>query len=70
VLDLVAQIEQDVAAMRTTALLEYMFRRAGALNADFSSGSVTSISGAPTGFDENATSWMLPRFVCGTCPGG
>jgi surface protein len=45
-----------------------MFNFASSFNQDLSSWCVTNIPSLPTDFDSNATSWVLPRPVWGTCP--
>lgn len=48
--------------------MNLMFYQAGAFNQDLSSWCVTSIPSLPTLFDTDASSWVLPRPVWGTCP--
>jgi hypothetical protein len=45
-----------------------MFRTAGAFNQDLSGWCVTQISAPPSAFDEDASRWVEPRPVWGTCP--
>ena len=45
-----------------------MFRNASAFNQDLSGWCVDGISSTPTNFDQNASSWTLPRPSWGTCP--
>jgi hypothetical protein len=47
-----------------------MFRSATAFNQDLSVWCVALIASQPPQFDDGATSWVLPRPVWGTCPGG
>ena len=48
----------------------YMFYYATSFNSDLSGWCVSNITSKPTGFDDSATSWTLPRPVWGTCPNG
>ena len=45
-----------------------MFYGAVAFNQDLSGWCVSNIASKPPGFDNQATSWVLPRPVWGTCP--
>jgi len=45
-----------------------MFYSATQFNQDLSHWCVTNIPSRPPGFDNNASSWTLPRPVWGTCP--
>ncbi len=46
----------------------WMFRDASAFNQDLSGWCVTLIPSKPSNFDTDASSWVLPQPVWGTCP--
>ena len=46
-----------------------MFASASSFNQDLSGWCVENITDVPPGFDDNATNWIMPRPVWGTCPG-
>ena len=48
--------------------MDGMFSGASSFNQDLSPWCVTNISSRPSGFDSNATAWVLSRPVWGTCP--
>ena len=48
--------------------MEYMFSGASAFNQDLSDWCVSNVTELPDGFDQEATNWILPRPVWGTCP--
>jgi surface protein len=48
--------------------MAFMFQFASSFNQDLSSWCVTNIPSLPTNFDLNATSWVLPKPIWGTCP--
>ena len=57
----------DVSSVRN---MTGMFQDAHAFNQDIGSWCVALIPSQPTTFDDGARSWVLPRPVWGTCPGG
>jgi surface protein len=57
--------EWDVSGV---ASMPYMFQNASNFNQDLSGWCVDDITTAPTGFDDDATNWVLSRPVWGTCP--
>jgi hypothetical protein len=61
---------QDIGGWNTSNVdvMYSMFQQATAFNQDLSGWCVTRISSKPSGFDTNASSWVLPRPVWGTCP--
>jgi len=63
---------QDIGAWNVSSVtdMEDMFLEAQAFNQDIGSWCVTLIPTLPSAFDTGATSWVLPRPVWGTCPGG
>lgn len=50
--------------------MDGMFREALCFNQDLSSWCVALLSSAPSRFDRDATNWVLPKPVWGTCPRG
>jgi len=46
----------------------YMFGDASLFNQDLSGWCVTLIPSKPSHFDDDTTSWALPRPIWGTCP--
>jgi surface protein len=61
---------QDIGGWDTgnVLLMENMFSFARSFNQNLSGWCVTNITSQPIGFDTDATSWVLPRPVWGTCP--
>jgi surface protein len=49
-------------------VMNQMFQNAISFNQDLSSWCVPLIPSTPTNFDFNATSWVLPKPIWGTCP--
>jgi len=48
--------------------MDGMFFFSSSFNQDLSSWCVSLIPSLPSGFDRNATSWVLPKPIWGTCP--
>ena len=67
-----SSFNQDIDGWDTFSVIYmgYMFRDASAFNQDLSGWCVTNIPSEPYGFDDGATSWILPdsRPVWGNCP--
>jgi len=64
---------EDYASLATTCTsivtdMSFMFDDAVAFNQDLSGWCVSNIASKPSGFDSQATSWVLARPVWGTCP--
>jgi surface protein len=67
-----AAFNQPIAAWDVSNVnnMYSMFNESTAFNQDLSGWCVTLIESRPDLFDTDATSWVLPRPVWGTCPGG
>lgn len=63
---------QDIGGWNTIAVtnMDSMFISAASFNQDLSLWCVVNIATEPDFFDANASSWLEPRPVWGTCPGG
>ena len=61
---------QDISSWDVSSVwdMTYMFFNASSFNRDLSGWCVSLITSTPSGFDRNATSWVLARPVWGTCP--
>ena len=61
---------QDVGGwdMSANTTMNLMFERNSSFNQDLSAWCVSLIPSLPSGFDTNATAWVLPRPIWGTCP--
>ncbi len=60
---------QDIGGWDVSnAYMIWLFYYATSFNQDLSSWCVEHIDEKPEGFDKNATAWILPRPVWGTCP--
>jgi surface protein len=67
-----ANFNQPIGIWNTSSVIDMVgtFFNAVSFNQDLSSWCVSNIPTAPDNFDLGATSWVLPRPVWGTCPGG
>lgn len=67
-----ASFNQDISSWDTSKVsnMGYMFSGATSFNQDLSKWCVPLITTAPERFDNNTTSWTLPKPVWGTCPRG
>ena len=61
---------QDISSWDVSSVtgMAWMFRDATSFNQDLSGWCVSNIFSKPPSFDNQATSWVLPRPVWGTCP--
>jgi len=61
---------EDISSWNVSGVteMEYMFNNATNFNQDLSTWCVSQIPSTPNNFDNNATSWVLPKPVWGTCP--
>lgn len=64
--------DQDIGSwdVSSVSTMFGMFDNATAFNQDLSGWCVALIATQPDYFDTGASSWVLPRPVWGTCPGG
>ena len=64
--------DQDVSGwdVRAVTNMNFMFFEAAAFNRDLSSWCVSQFPSKPTYFDVNASAWVLPKPVWGSCPTG
>ena len=65
-----AAFNQDISSwsVDNVSNMDQMFFGASSFNKDLSSWCVTNISQEPVNFYTNASSWVLPKPVWGTCP--
>ena len=65
-----SSFNEDISSWDVSSVtnMHRMFDDAVAFNQDLSGWCVSNIASEPTGFDSQATSWVLARPVWGTCP--
>jgi surface protein len=65
-----SSFNQNIGSWNVSSVtnMNSMFSRASSFNQDLSNWCVTLIPSTPSDFSLNATSWLLPKPVWGTCP--